>query len=54
MRGACSIKGCLNNEAGKKLHEFFEGLEGINLCWGCGSKILDYLQSESKSGANND
>jgi len=47
MRGICSIRECRNNEARKTLHEFFEGLENFNLCWECGSHILDYLQSEA-------
>ena len=43
MRGICDIRGCKNNEAGKKIHEEFEDLEEINICWECGNKILDAI-----------
>jgi hypothetical protein len=50
MRGNCSIKDCQNNESFKKIHESFEALEDINICWECGWKILDALKEEFKVG----
>lgn len=44
MIGICSIKECDN----VKIHEVFEGLEGINICWNCGNKILEAIEKELK------
>jgi hypothetical protein len=43
MRGVCSITGCEY----VKIHEDFEGVEGINICWNCGNKILKGLKEEN-------
>jgi len=48
MIGYCSIKDCQNNKSFKKIHESFEGLEDIIICWQCGGKILDALKEEFK------
>ena len=29
-----------------KIHESFEGLDGINICWHCGDKILKAIKEE--------
>jgi hypothetical protein len=50
MIGNCSIKDCRNNESFKKIHESFEALEDFNICWECGSKILDALEPLSEVG----
>ena len=40
MRGRCSIVSCNTLD---KIHDIFEALEGINICWQCGNKILDVI-----------
>lgn len=39
MRGICSIRDCEFTN-GAKIHEEFEAVEGINICWQCGDKII--------------
>lgn len=40
MIGKCSINNCDN----VKIHEDFEGLRDINICWACGKKIIEALR----------
>lgn len=58
MRGVCSIDTCemridKHTRITKKvvpipikIHESFEGLDGINICWHCGDKILQAIEKE--------
>lgn len=50
MRGKCSINGCEYNEITVKIHEDFEWAatnSNINICWGCGDKLLEAMEKES-------
>ncbi len=58
MRGVCSIDSCEMRidkhtwitkkvvPVPNKIHESFEGLEDINICWHCGDKILKAIEKE--------
>lgn len=40
MRGICSISTCQFAGEGSKVHEAFEGVKELTICWDCGDKIL--------------
>ena len=50
MRGFCSIDTCSIKDEQRKMHETFEALDGINICWECGEKILAVLEKELSNG----
>lgn len=48
MRGVCSIKNCIS-QGTVKISEDFESVAvdcNINICWSCGSKIINALAKE--------